>query len=287
MLTVDVEEYFQAETFSRIVPRTRWDRMPARVARSTGRIRDILGERGVRATFFVLGWIARRYPDLVRSLHRDGHEIASHGWDHRMLTRMAPERFREDVRRSKRILEDIVGEEVSGYRAPTFSIVERTAWAHDILADEGYGYSSSVFPVRHDRYGWPEFGRLPRAVAGPEGNRLLEIPMSVARFARLGIPFGGGGYLRAMPVTLTAWLLRRNRRLGLPVVVYIHPWEIDPEQPRIRISRPAHVRHYLGIEGAERKLCRLLDTFRFDTMKRYLERKAEREKGGDRFRSAS
>lgn len=266
-MTVDVEDYFQVEAFSGVVKRDDWDGFAGHVVQNTLRLLDIFGSFHVQGTFFVLGYVAERHPELVRSIHDAGHEVASHGYDHTMVTGMSPEEFRLDVRRSKRILEEITGTTIDGYRAPTFSIMERTSWAFEILVHEGYGYSSSVYPVHHDRYGWPEFGPNPRVVASNTTATLLEIPLSVSSFAGMKIPFGGGGYLRAYPLTLTMQLFRKSLRKGLTPVVYLHPWEIDTTQPAIRAPFASRLRHSLGIPGMERKIEALLGLFEFSSIR--------------------
>jgi polysaccharide deacetylase family protein (PEP-CTERM system associated) len=269
-LTVDVEEYYQAEIFSGIVDRA--DRMmhPPHVERNTMELIRLFNDCNVRGTFFILGTVAMKHPGLIRVIQESGNEIASHGDDHRMITKMSPPEFREDVRRSKRILEDIAGTAVVGYRAPTFSIVEKTEWAYEILLDEGFRYSSSVFPIHHDRYGWPEFGAVPRKMA-VRGNRWIwEIPLSVERVGFINVPFGGGGYLRLFPMFLTKYFFRRSLRVGRPAIVYVHPWEIDRQHPRIAMPVLKRMRHYVGISGMQEKVRNLLRSFRFERMDEFM-----------------
>ncbi len=227
-MTIDVEDYFQVEAFASTIDRKDWDRLPSRVERNTHRLLDILAEAEVQATFFALGGIVRRHPSIARRIVADGHELASHGNDHIRVDRLSPAAFRADVRDSKRILEDIGGVAVAGYRAPTFSIGRETRWAHAILAEEGYRYSSSVYPVRHDLYGSPD---APRAAFSPCPG-LVEIPLTTVRLMGRDLPVSGGGYFRLFPYALSRSLLTRARRSGAPAIFYLHPWEIDPRQPR-------------------------------------------------------
>ncbi len=261
-LTVDVEDYFQVEAFSKVVDRRNWEKYPSRVEKNVDRLLAIFENFEAKGTFFVLGWVARRFPGLVKRISAGGHEIGSHGDNHRMATTMTPGEFRGDVQDSKRILEDILGTPVLGYRAPTFSILETTTWTYEILLQEGYRYSTSVFPVRHDRYGWPRFGLVPREMASDGNSCLWEIPLSVARFGSASIPFGGGGYLRAYPLAVTKALFRRIRKRGQHGIIYIHPWEIDPSQPGIDAPWICRLRHRQGIPGMERKIREILKTFR-------------------------
>lgn len=263
-LTVDVEDYYHVSAFERRIDRADWDQYESRVTDNTRRILDLLDRRETKATFFVLGWIAQRQPELVREIHRRGHEIGSHSYWHRLIYELSPEEFRRDLRQSRAALEDAIGEPVRAHRAPSFSITQQSLWAFDILAEEGFVMDSSVFPIRHDRYGIPgarpDIHRLDTR-AGP----LWEFPMSVARLAGIKLPVGGGGYFRLYPIRWTLRLLRRINRLERrSFVFYIHPWEIDPGQPRLRacgwLSR---ARHYLNLASTEKKLDLLLGTFRF------------------------
>jgi polysaccharide deacetylase family protein (PEP-CTERM system associated) len=269
--TVDVEEFFQVEAFSGVIEKRNWDTYPRRTGEQTRRVLDLLDAHQVRGTFFVLGWVAARDPGLVKAIDDAGHEIASHGFGHKMISGMTPDEFRDDVRRSKGLLEEITGREIRGYRAPTFSILKRTAWAYDILLHEGYRYSSSVFPIWHDRYGWPEFGHYPRRMASNEKAELWEVPMSVGSLGPLKIPFGGGGYLRSYPLSLTKALFRRVRSGGRHAVLYIHPWELDTGHPAVKAPFLRRLRHYVGIRKLEGKLIELLRTERFGTVSQLLE----------------
>lgn len=244
-MTIDVEDYFQVEAFASTIDRNDWDRLPRRVERNTQRLLDIMAEAEAQATFFVLGWVAQRHPGLVQRIVADGHELASHGSDHRRIDSQSPEAFRADVRRSKRVLEDTGGVLVRGYRAPTFSISPKCSWAHAILLEEGYKYSSSIYPVKHDLYGCPG---APRTAFAPLPG-LVEVPLSTVRVLGLDVPASGGGYFRLFPYPLTRWLLAQaNRANRTPAVFYVHPWEIDPEQPRQhRAPFLSRSRHYLNL----------------------------------------
>lgn len=280
MFTVDVEEYFQVEAYAGSIARKDWNRYPFRGDEPTKRLLDHLDAFRVRGTFFVLGWLAERNPALVEKIRDAGHEVASHGYGHGMISGMTPEEFRQDIRMSKRILEGITRQEVRGYRAPTFSIMERTSWAYKILLDEGFRYSSSVFPIWHDRYGWPGFGDEPRKMADNGDGEIWEIPMAVGSVGRLKIPFGGGGYLRAYPLPLTKALFRRRETEGKPVILYVHPWELDTEQPPVRAPLMRRLRHKLGIANTEKKVVGLLRSLAFGTVAEYLVEIAAADKSG-------
>jgi polysaccharide deacetylase family protein (PEP-CTERM system associated) len=271
MFTVDVEEYFHAEAFSGYVEREDWDRYPGRVEEPTERLLNLLEDNRIAGTFFVLGWLAERKPDMVRRIAAAGHEIGSHGYEHTMIRKMTPGRFRNDVRKAKQILEDLVGAPVRGYRAPTFSIVKETDWAYPILREEGYRYSSSVFPVRHDRYGWPDFGERPRNMALGEAESLWEVPLTVGFLGPVKVPFGGGGYLRSYPLPLTKMLLRELTRNGKHLLVYVHPWELDPDQPDLPAPFFRRLRHRIGIPKMEARLTELFRLLPFGSVARFLE----------------
>jgi len=267
VLTVDVEEHFQVSAFESVVRREDWDSFPSRVIANTDRLLDLFEEAGVSATFFVLGWIAERHPGLVRGIGERGHEIASHGYGHRLAYTQSSEEFRRETVRSKALLEDASGQAVVGYRAASFSIDSRNLWALDVLVETGFTFDSSLFPVVHDRYGIPGAPRHPYRVRTPGGNTLVEIPPSTLRFGRAVLPVAGGGYLRLYPLAFTRWAIERlNRREGMPAVVYVHPWETDTEQPRIAASLPRRFRHYVGIGGTIIKLKSLAARFRFGPM---------------------
>jgi polysaccharide deacetylase family protein (PEP-CTERM system associated) len=261
-----VEDYFHVSVFDGIVPRHEWDRMESRVVANTTRLLSIFHESGVRSTFFVLGWVAERHPALVRAIAERGHEVASHGYAHRLIYDQTPRAFREDVHRAKSVLEEAAGRRVIGYRAPSYSITPRSLWALDVLAEEGYEYDSSIFPIRHDRYGIPVSDRRPYSIDRSSGT-LIEVPGSTTRVGPLNLPVAGGGYFRILPYWWTRWGIDRVNRLERrPAVFYLHPWEVDPDQPRLRAGRFGRFRHYRNLGKTEQRLRRLLRDFRFDAM---------------------
>lgn len=264
-MTVDVEEYFQVEALSRAVPRRDWDAIPPRVEIGVGRLLELFARHRVKATFFVLGWIAERHPAMIRRIVASGHELASHGVQHDRADRQTRAEFRADVRRSKKLLEDLGGVAVKGYRAATFSIGSSNLWTHDVLAEEGFAYSSSIYPIAHDLYGMPEAPRAPFR-AGEKG--LLEVPLTTLRCFGRNFPASGGGYFRLLPYAVSRWSLRRvNAREGRAAVFYLHPWEIDPGQPRVPgLSLKSGFRHYLNLARMERRLERLLGDFAWGAM---------------------
>lgn len=269
-LSVDVEEYFQVEALAGLVDRAEWDRLESRVAWQTGRLLDLFAREGVRATFFTLGWVARRHPALVKRIVAAGHELACHGDGHEMITRQTPAAFRADVRAAKATLEDLGGVRVDGYRAPTFSVVEGTRWALDVLREEGFCYDASVFPIRHDRYGIPDAPRFPHRVAAGPGEGMVEFPGSTLRVMGRNLPVGGGGYLRLLPMAYTLAAMRRAAAEG-PCMVYLHPWEIDAAQPRFATGRLATWRGYHNLDVMEPRLATLLRAFPFGTARAVLE----------------
>jgi polysaccharide deacetylase family protein (PEP-CTERM system associated) len=265
-MSIDVEDYFHVSVFDGIVPRHQWDGMESRVVANTHRLLDLFDEFGVRSTFFVLGWVAERHPQLVRDISGRGHEVASHGYAHRLIYDQTAVAFRDDVRRAKRLLEDASGRRVVGYRAPSYSITPRSRWALDVLLEEGYEYDSSIFPIRHDRYGIPVSDRRPYVIDRKHGT-LIEVPGSTTRVGPLNLPVAGGGYFRILPYWWTHWGIDRVNRLERrPVVFYLHPWEIDPEQPRLPAGRLGRFRHYRNLDQTESRLRQLLTDFRFDAM---------------------
>ena len=269
--SVDVEDYFQVGAFEKAIPRDSWDRLEPRVEPNTRRLLDLCDRHGVKGTFFTLGWVAERYPGLVRDICAAGHELGTHGQDHRRVTTLSPREFRADVRRSKRTLEDVAGVEVIGYRAPSYSIVAETMWAMDVLLEEGFRYDSSVFPIHHDRYGVPDFPRFPRPVRGTNGSALHEFPISTLRVAGVNLPFVGGGYLRHFPLPFIRWgMARLNGVERRPAIVYIHPWEIDPEQPRQPVGWPTRLRHYRNLHLTEERLVRLFTEYTFTSVREVL-----------------
>ena len=266
-MTVDVEDYYQVSAFEGVVPRARWDEHESRVERNTRLVMDVLATRGVRGTFFTLGWVADRHPDLLRELRDRGHEVASHGYEHRLLTSLSPEEFRADLRRTSDAIERACGVRVRGFRAPSFSVGLGNLWVHDVLREEGYRFSSSVFPVRHGRYGIPDFPRRPVVLAGADGRTIWEFPMTTKRVLRRNLPVAGGGWMRLLPGALMRRALAGENAAGTPTIVYLHPWELDPEQPRIDAApRRARFRHYLNLDRMQARLERLLATFRYGTV---------------------
>lgn len=265
-LSVDVEDYFQVSAMAPYVARSSWDAIPCRVERNVDRLLGLFEQRHAHATFFALGWIAERFPQMVQRIVASGHELASHGYAHLRATDQTPEEFLADIVRAKKILEDIAGVTVSGYRAPSFSISSTNQWAFDCIAKAGYRYSSSVYPIKHDHYGTPDAPRFPyRSRAG-----LVEIPITTARVFGRNLPAGGGGYFRLAPYALSRWVIRTvNDRDGRPVIFYLHPWEIDPGQPRIRgTGLKTRFRHYLNLDRMELRLNRLTTDFRWDRIDR-------------------
>ena len=265
VLTIDVEEWFCVSNFAGVIRQEDWPSLESRVEMQVERILGILERHGVRATFFLLGWVAERHPDLVRTLVSRGHEIATHGYNHELVYKLEPVLFQEDLSRSLRLIREISGVQCRGYRAPSFSIRRDMSWAWEILAQQGIEYDSSIFPVVHDRYGEPDAPRTPfRITAG--GKTICEIPLSTVRLAGRNLPVAGGGYLRLFPYSFTRWAIRRINREGIPAIVYFHPWEIDPGQPRPNVSRFRLWRHRVGLNGFARKLDRLLGDFEFGPM---------------------
>jgi polysaccharide deacetylase family protein (PEP-CTERM system associated) len=260
-LSVDVEDWFQVGAFERVIDRADWDTLPRRVERNSDAVLQLFDRAGVKGTFFTLGWVAERHPALIRRIVDAGHEIASHGWDHQRVFRMDAETFRADLRRARSAIEDAGGAAVTGYRAPSFSIDARTPWAHQVLAEEGYDYSSSVAPIRHDHYGWPE---APRFLFRPLSDScLVELPVTTVRFAGRTLAAGGGGFFRMLPYAFSRWAIERvNASENRPAVFYFHPWEIDAEQPRVAgAPLRSRVRHYSRLSAMEGKLLKLLGNF--------------------------
>ena len=262
-LTIDVEDYFHTNAMDGVIRPEQWDALPQRVERNTTHLLDLLNEFDVHATFFVLGWVAERWPRLVREIARRGHDVASHGYAHRLTYRLGREGFRTDIARGKHVLEDCLGARVVGFRAASYSIVATTLWALDILVEEGFEYDSSIFPVHHDLYGVPGFSRLPVRVRCQAGD-ILEIPPSTVRLFRRNWPVAGGGYLRLFPYWVTERCVSHiNRHDGVPAIVYVHPWEVDIDQPRLPGRTSARFRQYLNLHRTEPRLRRLLRRFRF------------------------
>jgi polysaccharide deacetylase family protein (PEP-CTERM system associated) len=269
-MTIDVEDYFHVSVFDGVVPRAQWDRLESRVCANTERLLEIFDAYEVKATFFVLGCVAERFPQLVRRISALGHEVASHGFSHRLIYDQTPKAFREDVRRAKALLESACGTAVIGYRAPSYSVTPRSLWALDILIEEGYRYDSSIFPIRHDRYGIPVSPRHPYTISRGVGT-LIEAPGSTTAVGPFNLPIAGGGYFRILPYWWTRWGINRvNRREGRPAIFYLHPWEIDPEQPRLGAGALSRFRHYRNLEQTENRLRQLLSDFSFAPIARVL-----------------
>ncbi len=267
-MTVDVEDYFQVSAFAAHIPRESWESIPCRVERNIDRILTLLDERQAKATFFTLGWIAERYPSMVKRIVSNGHELASHGWAHQRVSDQKPQEFLDDIVRSKALLEDISGQKILGYRAPSFSIGSNTLWALDLLEEAGYRYSSSIYPIQHDHYGMPN---APRFAFYPKNNGgLLELPVTTVRLFKRNIPAGGGGYFRLWPYTFSRWLLQRINHLEKhSAIFYFHPWEIDYEQPRQQgINAKTRFRHYFNLRHMEKRVKALTRDFSWDRMDR-------------------
>lgn len=282
-MSVDVEDYFQVSAFSEKVPRGSWDERPLRVERNVDRLLQMFAEHDTKATFFTLGWVAQRQPQLVRRIVEAGHELASHGFEHVKVHDQSCEEFQSDVRRTKGILEDIGGVAVRGYRAASFSIDSRTPWAFEALAEAGYRYSSSIYPIRHDHYGMPQ---APRFAYVPEGgNGLIELPITTTRLGGHNLPCGGGGYFRLLPYEVTRWGMRRvNRRDGRSCIFYFHPWEIDPDQPVFAgLPLKARFRHYTNLNRMEKRLRRVLTDFKWDRLDRVFLPEAATAQEQDRY----
>jgi polysaccharide deacetylase family protein (PEP-CTERM system associated) len=267
-LSVDVEDWFQVGAFERVIDKADWPNLQSRVARNTDAVLDLFDRAGVKATFFTLGWVAERAPAQMRRIVAEGHEIASHGWDHDRVFTLDPARFRADLARAKDTIEQASGAAVTGYRAPSFSIDRRTPWAHQVLAEEGYAYSSSVAPIAHDHYGWPDSPRFAwRPVAG---SPMIELPVTTVRAGGRTMAAGGGGFFRMLPYRFSAWAIGRvNRAEERPAIFYFHPWEIDPGQPRVaHAPLKSRLRHYSRLSAMAGKLERLLGDFAWDRVDR-------------------
>lgn len=266
-LTVDVEDYFQVQAFAEIIARDAWDSLPRRVERNTDRLLDLFAESSTKATFFTLGWVAERHPRLVRRMVDEGHEVASHGFEHRRADSQTADEFRADIVKTKRLLEDVGGAPVRGYRAATFSIGPKNWWAYTVLAEAGYAYSSSLFPIAHDLYGTPDASRAPFR---EQRSGLAELPLTTVQILGRNFPCSGGGYFRLLPYAVSRWAMRRvNRKDGMACIFYLHPWEIDPEQPRQeRAPLKSRFRHYTNLAATEGRLRRLLHDFRWSRIDR-------------------
>jgi len=270
-LTIDVEDYFHVAAFAHEIHPKDWDHFPRRVDSNTNRLLEILAEQKVLATFFILGWVAEKCPHLVKRIEGLGHAIGCHGYWHQAIYEGSREDFRHDVRRAKAVIENLLGRQIKSYRAPSYSITRRTLWALMILAEEGFESDSSIFPISHDIYGIPDAPRFPYLEVLANGRTIKEFPPSTLRFFGINVPIAGGGYLRLLPYSLTARAIRRlNQRENQPAMVYLHPWEIDPDQPRVTASWRSRFRHYQNLDSTEKKIRNLLSDFSFSTMEQVL-----------------
>lgn len=273
-LTIDLEDWFQVAAFFPYISYQQWDeinRQNSRIEANTERLLAILESRKLKATFFVLGWIAERYPVLVRKVAESGHEIACHGYSHQLVYNQTPEVFRSETRSAKRLLEDITGAAVEGYRASTYSITPKSLWAMDILLEEGFRYDSSLFPVRHPQYGFPGSPRVPHVLTAPCGAQIVEFPLSTAKFLGINFPVAGGGYFRQFPYRYTHMGFKSLNARGTPGIFYLHPWELDPGQPRVAgLNKLTRIRHYRNLDKAEERFKQLLKDFPFTTVQRVL-----------------
>jgi polysaccharide deacetylase family protein (PEP-CTERM system associated) len=257
VISVDVEDYFHAESFADVVQRSDWEGCSSRVEANTRRLLDLFAQLKVHATFFVLGWVGERHPELLRQIAAGGHELACHSYWHRLIYQLSPAEFREDTRKAKEVIEQAAGQGVCGYRAPTYSIVSNSLWALEVLADLGFTYDSSIFPIHHDRYGIPDAPRFPFRFSTPSGS-IVEYPITTFRMGGHNLPVAGGGYLRLLPWSYTRIGMRRAQREGLPVIAYVHPWEIDPDQPRLPGRLISRLRHYTNLGKVHGRLTKML-----------------------------
>lgn len=280
-MTVDVEDYFHVSALAEVIRRDDWHRMEYRAEQSTQRLLDLFAKQGISATFFVLGWVAKRSPDLIRRIHAAGHEVACHGLTHELVYRQTPEVFRQETRESKALLEDLIGAPVLGYRAASYSITARSLWAIDILCELGFRYDSSIFPIAHDRYGIPGAPTRPGLMYAKNGASIVEFPLSTAQLLGRRVPVAGGGYFRLLPYWFTRWGLRSiNERDQQPFIFYLHPWEIDADQPRFKASALSRFRHYTNLKACEARLTRLIQEFKFSTVKDVLRSQLETNQVG-------
>jgi len=270
-MTVDVEDYFHVAALAEAIRRDDWSSMEYRADANTHKLLQLFADKGIKATFFILGWVAQRSPELIRAIHAAGHEIACHGMSHQLVYRQTPQEFLQETRDSKALLEDLIGAPVHGYRAASWSITKQSLWALDVIHDLGFEYDSSIFPIRHDRYGIVDAPLRPSVVATPSGGKLVEFPPSTATMLGVRVPVAGGGYFRLLPYWLTRMGLRQiNRDLQQSFIFYLHPWEVDPEQPRVRVGWLSRFRHYTNLRKTHDRLQRLIEEFRFTTVRNVL-----------------
>ncbi len=271
VLSIDVEDYYQVAALAESIKYDDWDKKDSRVVKNTTRLLDIFDEYNIKATHFILGWVAERNPELVKEIHNRGHEVASHGYSHQLIYNQTPDVFRQETERSKKLLEDITGVQVLGYRAASYSITRKSLWALDILAETGFKYDSSIFPIRHDRYGINGSPHEPHNLITPSGYKLIEYPLSTMSFMKQSIPIAGGGYFRLYPYWLSRLFYLIRKRQNNPFVFYLHPWEIDPNQPKVEVSWFSKFRHYNNLDKCESRLKSLIKDFEFSTMKNKLQ----------------
>jgi len=270
VLSIDLEDYFHVEAFSRQIDRSDWQHYPTRVVENSHRLLDLFDQHGVKATFFVLGWVASRFPRLIRQIHERGHELACHSYWHRKIYTLTPSEFREDTRLARFAIEDAASVAVHGYRAPTWSVTRDSLWALDILAEEGFTYDSSIFPVHHDLYGIPGASRYPWIYTSAAGNKLLELPPATIEFCGTNLAAAGGGYFRLLPMQFTEWAFQRFEKEQKSLVFYLHPWEIDPGQPRIAAPLKSRLRHYTNLASTQHRLEKLLQRYSFQPFRDYI-----------------
>lgn len=266
VLSVDVEDYFHVAALSESIKVEEWETISPRVVDNTRRLLDLFDNHNVKATHFVLGWVAERFPELVREIDARGHEVASHGYSHQLIYEQTPELFYEETRKSKDILENLLSKPIAGYRAASYSITKKSLWALDILSELGFKYDSSIFPIHHDRYGIPDAEPLPHKLKTPNGNEIVEFPLTTSSLFGVKMPAAGGGYFRLYPYAMSKFLLRRVQKMRRPIVFYLHPWEIDYKQPRVKASALSTFRHYNNLDKCEQRLDKLLRDFSFSTM---------------------
>lgn len=271
IMTVDVEDYFQVAALAESIKVSEWEGIPTRVVNNTQRLLDLFDQHNIKVTHFILGWVADKHPELVAEIHQRGHEVASHGYSHQLIYNQSPEVFRNETIRSKSLLEDITGSQVLGYRAASYSITRKSLWALDILGECGFTYDSSIFPIVHDRYGIPNSPKDPYYIKTAEGHQLLELPLSTESWFGQTIPIAGGGYFRLYPYWLSKFLYRRREKKQQPFIFYLHPWEVDAEQPKVDVSWFSRFRHYNNLDKCESRLSNLISEFKFDTMQSYID----------------
>ncbi|MGD9899903.1 MAG: XrtA system polysaccharide deacetylase [Calditrichaceae bacterium] len=271
ILSVDVEDWYHPEALQHRFKRSAWEEQPQRVAKNIDMLLDLFAEKDLKATFFTLGWVAKHNPQMIKKIAAAGHEIASHGNSHRMLTKLTPDEFRQDLKESISILEDLSGQKIVGFRAPTFSVVKDTFWAWEIMLELGIKYDSSVYPIWHDRYGVADAPRFPYTAIEKNGRKLMEFPMPTLKLFGVNIPFGGGGYLRILPNWFTRYAIKRMNRENAPVIMFIHPWEFDIHQKRLNLGSIQTWRHYYNINNNSKKLAELLDEFSWTNFRSILE----------------